>query len=185
MINKINKDCGKSHALPPIIVRRRAGAATGAMLCFQNLVFPAVLGRSGRTMLKREGDGSTPLGTMQLLGGFYRADRLHLPPTRLAMEPIRADMGWCDAPDHACYNSLVRLPLAASHEKMLRDDRLYDICLVLDWNISQRRRHRGSAIFWHLSHESGRPTEGCIAIAPQAMLQLLPMLRPKMPVVVV
>ena len=184
-MNKIAKDCGKSHALPPIIVRRKAGTATGALLSVQSLVFPAELGRSGRAMLKREGDGSTPLGSMKIIRGFYRADRLRLPPTSLPMAPIRRDMGWCDAPDHACYNSLVRLPLAASHEKMLRDDRLYDICLVLDWNFSQRRRHRGSAIFWHLSHESGRPTEGCIAIAPQAMLQLLPMLRLKMPVVVV
>jgi L,D-peptidoglycan transpeptidase YkuD (ErfK/YbiS/YcfS/YnhG family) len=101
------------------------------------------------------------------------------------MAPIRRDMGWCDAPDHACYNRQVRLPFSGSHERMQRDDRLYDICLVLDWNIRQRRRNGGSAIFWHLTHESGRPTEGCIAIEPRAMLRLLPLLRPNMPVVVV
>ena len=184
-MNKINKDCGKSHAGPSIIVRRRAGTVSGALLFLQGLVFPAVLGRSGRAILKREGDGSTPLATMKILGGFYRADRLALPLTRLAMVPIRADMGWCDAPEHACYNSLVRLPFSASHEKMLRDDRLYDICLVLDWNITERRRNRGSAIFWHLTHESGQSTEGCIALDPAAMRRLLPLLREGMPVSVV
>jgi len=183
-MNKIAKDCGKSHALPPIIVRRKAGTATGALLSVQSLVFPAVLGRSGRAMLKREGDGSTPLGSMKIIRGFYRADRLRLPPTSLPMAPIRRDMGWCDAPGHASYNRRVRLPFSASHERMHRNDRLYDICLVLDWNFRQRRRYGGSAIFWHLTHESGRPTEGCIAIEPTAMRRLLPLLRRNMPVVV-
>ncbi len=136
-------------------------------------------------MLKREGDGSTPLGTAKILGGFYRADRLAVPPTKLPMTPIRADMGWCDGPDHASYNRLVRLPFASSHEQMRRTDRLYDICLVLDWNITERRRNRGSAIFLHLTHEDRRPTEGCIAIDPAAMRRLLPLLREGMPVRVV
>lgn len=184
-MNKINKDCGKSHALPAIIVRPAPGSASEALLCIQNLVFPAVMGRSGRTMLKREGDGSTPLAEMRLLHGYYRADRLRIPQTGLPMAPIRRDMGWCDAPGHAAYNRLIRLPFAASHEMMCRDDRLYDICLVLDWNMAERRRNRGSAIFWHLTHESRRPTEGCIAVDPAVMMRLLPLLRPGMPVRVV
>ncbi len=184
-MNKINKDCGKSHALPAIIVRPGPGPVSGALLWMQDLVFPAVIGRTGRAVRKREGDGSTPLGRMRILGGFYRADRLRIPQTALPMVPIRGDMGWCDAPAHACYNRLVRLPFAASHELMCRDDRLYDVCLVLDWNMTERRRHRGSAIFWHLTHERRRPTEGCIAVEPAAMLRLLPLLRRGMAVHVV
>jgi L,D-peptidoglycan transpeptidase YkuD (ErfK/YbiS/YcfS/YnhG family) len=180
--NKINKDCGKSHALPPIIVRRKAGTANTALLAFQGLVFPVILGRTGGSVLKREGDGATPRARMKIVAGYYRADRVRLPRTGLAMTPIRTDMGWCDVPGHACYNRLVRMPFAGSHERMLRADRLYDICLVLDWNITERRRHRGSAIFWHLTHPQGWPTEGCIAIDPAAMRRLLPFLRKDMPV---
>ncbi|MEX3011776.1 L,D-transpeptidase [Hoeflea sp. TYP-13] len=141
------------------------------------LVFQAFLGRSGCTAFKAEGDGATPLARMRIAYGFYRADRVSLPQTRLPMIPVRADMGWCDAPDHPSYNRPVRLPFGASHEVLMRNDRLYDICLVLDWNISERRRHRGSAIFMHLTHPEGKPTEGCIAVSPSAMRRLLPLLR--------
>lgn len=176
MIHKINKDCGKIHALQTVIVRPHPGSCTAALLNAQGLVFPAIIGRSGRSVFKREGDGATPLGSMKIICGFYRADRVRLPPTRLRMIPIRADTGWCDAPGAASYNQPVRLPFNASHEKMMRKDRLYDICLVLDWNITQRRRNIGSAIFWHLTDPGGRPTEGCIAIDPGAMRRLLPLL---------
>ena len=94
------------------------------------------------------------------------------------MKAIRADDGWCDAPAHACYNRPVRLPFAASHERMMREDRLYDAGLVLDWNITSRRRHKGSAIFFHIAREGFRPTEGCIAVAPAVMRRLLKVLRP-------
>ncbi len=76
---------------------------------------------------------------------------------RLAL--ATADLGWCDAPQSACYNRPVRLSFRASHEKMLRSDRLYDICLVLDWNFTRRARNRGSAIFMHLTRPDGGPTE--------------------------
>ena len=176
MINKINKDCGKSHAPKTVIVRRGARSGSGALINAQSIVFPAILGRSGRTILKREGDGATPLAAMNVAFGLYRADRVRLPPTALPMLPIRADMGWCDAPESASYNRLVRLPFSASHEVLMREDRLYDICLVLDWNMDERRRNRGSAIFLHLTHPTGSPTEGCVAVSPAAMRRLLPLL---------
>ena len=56
----------------------------------------------------------------------------------------------------------------------MREDRLYDFCLVLDWNIRPRRRNGGSAIFMHLSRPGFRPTEGCIAVERRVMLRLLP-----------
>jgi L,D-peptidoglycan transpeptidase YkuD (ErfK/YbiS/YcfS/YnhG family) len=56
---------------------------------------------------------------------------------------------------------------------MLREDRLYDACLVLDWNFLKRARNRGSAIFLHLTREDGGPTAGCIAIDPKVFARLL------------
>jgi len=90
------------------------------------------------------------------------------------MIPTRADDGWCDAPTHPAYNRPVRLPFAASHETMWRTDALYDICIVLDWNMEPgRARDRGSAIFAHLAKDGYRPTEGCIALARRDMVWLL------------
>jgi L,D-peptidoglycan transpeptidase YkuD (ErfK/YbiS/YcfS/YnhG family) len=60
---------------------------------------------------------------------------------------------------------------------MRRADGLYDICLVLDWNIASRRRYRGSAIFFHLIRPGYEPTEGCVAISLKDMRRLLPFLR--------
>lgn len=59
---------------------------------------------------------------------------------------------------------------------MLRQDRLYDAVIVLDWNVTERRRGRGSAIFLHVARPGFAPTEGCVAVAPDAMRWLLPYL---------
>ncbi|MGO8078136.1 hypothetical protein AB9F41_38040, partial [Rhizobium leguminosarum] len=56
---------------------------------------------------------------------------------------IRPDMLWCDKSDSASYKRLVRAPFSPSHEEMRSSDGLYDICLVMDWNISSRARNRG------------------------------------------
>ena len=68
------------------------------------------------------------------------------------------------------------MPYAASHETMRRGDELYDFCIVLDWNISPRRRGRGSAIFFHLARPGFTPTQGCVAVSKQVMQRLLPLL---------
>ena len=90
------------------------------------------------------------------------------------MTPIGADLGWCEVPADRNYNRPVRIPYGASHERMKRDDRLYDACLVLDWNIRPRRRNCGSAIFFHLARPGLTPTAGCVAVTAAAMARLLP-----------
>lgn len=139
-------------------------------------VFPCALGRGGISALKREGDGATPLGTLRTLNGYFRQGRLGSRQSRLAMIAIDDTMGWCDAPEDRNYNRPVPLPYAASHERMQRGDELYDICIVLDWNIRQRRRERGSAIFLHVAKPGLPPTEGCVAVRPHILKQLLPYL---------
>lgn len=137
------------------------------------VVFPCALGRGGISALKRERDGATPLAVLPLLGG-YRKYQLKAVRSPLPMSPVRNDLGWCDAPSDPNYNRPVRLPYGSSHERMLRPDRLYDICIVLDWNISERRRNRGSAIFLHIARPGFQPTEGCVAVSPGTMRRLLP-----------
>jgi L,D-peptidoglycan transpeptidase YkuD (ErfK/YbiS/YcfS/YnhG family) len=140
------------------------------------LTLRCALGRSGIGTDKREGDGKTPRASMRLLYGFWRPDRMARPATRLPLLPTRAGMIWCDAPTHPAYNRLSRIAIPASHENIRRTDHVYDICLVMDWNISTRKRYGGSAIFLHLARDGYAPTEGCIAVSANDMRRLLSVL---------
>jgi L,D-peptidoglycan transpeptidase YkuD (ErfK/YbiS/YcfS/YnhG family) len=160
-----------------LTVRARPGRPSQGFLQVGNLVFPCALGRGGISANKREGDGATPLATMRILKGYFRNDHFAgARRTGLAMMPIGADLGWCEVPGDRNYNRPVKIPYGASHERMKRDDRLYDACLVLDWNISPRRRGRGSAIFFHLARPGFTPTQGCVAVTAQVMARLLPLM---------
>lgn len=160
-----------------IVVRTAPRDRKRALVLFDGRVEQAAIGRSGVTAIKREGDGATPRAVMRLIGGYVRRDRVPFPSTRLPMRAVRGDMLWCDAPQHPCYNRPVRAPFRAGHERMMRDDGLYDICLVMDWNISSRRRNAGSAIFFHLIRPGYEPTAGCIAVGRRDMLRILPHMR--------
>ena len=141
-----------------------------------HLVVPCAIGRGGVRHGKREGDGATPVGRLQLVGGFFRADRLARPGAPMRLRPLRPSDGWCDEPGHPAYNRPVRLPSPCGHENMWRDDGLYDVVIVLDYNLHPRRRGRGSAIFLHCAHADFRPTAGCVALRPADMRRLLPRL---------
>jgi L,D-peptidoglycan transpeptidase YkuD (ErfK/YbiS/YcfS/YnhG family) len=135
--------------------------------------WPCALGRTGRTLRKREGDGATPAGRWALREVLYRPDRMRRPRTRLAVVPLRPWQGWCDAPRDRNYNRLVRYPYPASAEPLWREDGLYDIVVVLEYNICPRVRGRGSAVFLHVARPGLSPTEGCVALARDHLLQLL------------
>ena len=170
----------KQRILKEIIVRPAPGDPRRAVVQAGTLSFPAALGRSGRSSRKREGDGATPIAAMRILYGYYRREKACGPLlTRLLMVAIDATMLWCDAPGHANYNRPVRAPFRPSHEEMKRQDELYDICLVMDWNISSRRRNRGSAIFFHCAKPGYPPTQGCVAIDIRDMRRLLPLIGPE------
>ncbi|MER2604980.1 MAG: L,D-transpeptidase family protein [Siculibacillus sp.] len=154
-------------------VRRRPGSVHIGVLEGAGLSLPCALGRSGLTRFKREGDGATPVGRFELLHGFRRADRALPPVAPIPLRPIRVDDGWCDDVGDGRYNRLVRLPLAASHETLRRDDALYDVVIVLDWNVRRRVIGRGSAIFFHLARPDFAPTAGCVALRPADMRRLL------------
>lgn len=157
-------------------MRPRPGKPAQGILSFGQATFPCALGRGGIRVLKREGDGATPLARMRLLYGYYRHGRLATVRSGLSLSRIAKADGWCDAPGDRNYNRPVRLPYAASSETMMRGDRLYDCCIVLDYNIAPRRRGMGSAIFFHIAREGFVPTEGCVAVSPSVMARMLPYL---------
>lgn len=130
--------------------------------------FPCAIGRGGLSGDKREGDGATPRGVHEIVGGYYRADRMARPARWLV--PIGPRDLWSDDPGSAAYNSHVRAPYRGSHERLHRGDRLYDLVLVTDWNWPRSEPGRGSAIFLHRWRKPGHPTEGCVALAPAHLL---------------
>lgn len=158
-----------------ICVNRKPGDPTKGLLNAQGTIFPCALGRSGTTIRKREGDGATPVARMRLLSGYLR-DRSFERGSRLPLARITQTLGWCEVPSDRNYNRPVRMPYATSHETMMRQDNLYDACLVLDWNIRPRTRGKGSAIFFHLARPGFQPTAGCVAVTRQVMARLLPRL---------
>ncbi len=159
-------------------IRRIVVASTGpdrsrGLLVAGGLVAPCALGRGGIGRLKREGDGVTPIGRFGLVSVLYRPDRLRRPDTALPVAAIRRESGWCDDPQDRHYNRPVRLPFAASHEALWRSDHLYDLLVVLDFNLLRPRRGAGSAIFLHLAAPGFTPTAGCVAVTEQIMRRIL------------
>lgn len=135
---------------------------------------PCALGRGGVRADKREGDGVTPAGAWPLRRVWYRADRLSEPPqTALPLRVITVADGWCDDPSSPDYNRPVILPQAARHECLWRHDALYDVVVELGYNDDPPIAGRGSAIFLHVAHTDFAPTEGCVALARDDLLQFL------------
>lgn len=165
-----------------LIVRRLSNRAVRGIICLGNQRFPCALGRSGVSSRKREGDGATPRGRFALHYGYIRRDHLRLSGCRLKLIATRPGMGWCDAACDGNYNRPVRHPYRASAERLWRCDHLYDVVVVLGYNLMPRVRGRGSAIFLHLAREGLAPTEGCIAIAARDAQRLFSRLKPGMTV---
>jgi L,D-peptidoglycan transpeptidase YkuD (ErfK/YbiS/YcfS/YnhG family) len=54
-----------------------------------------------------------------------------------------------------------------------REDRLYDIIVVLNHNQRPRVQGHGSAVFFHLVREGYTPTAGCVAVSLRDMRIIL------------
>jgi L,D-peptidoglycan transpeptidase YkuD (ErfK/YbiS/YcfS/YnhG family) len=67
----------------------------------------------------------------------------------------------------------VRLPYAGRHEDLWRADALYDVVVVIGHNDAPVVAGMGSAIFLHLASADYRPTQGCVALARQDLLEVL------------
>lgn len=132
--------------------------------------------QNGVTKVKREGDRATPRGPLKIVGCYYRPDRM-IKPNNWAL-PIRCGDLWSDDPIDSNYNRHVRIPHSYSHESMRRGDRLYDLVLTTDWNWPLATPGDGSAIFLHRWRKPRHPTEGCIALHPQHLLQIAKRISP-------
>ncbi len=136
-------------------------------------IYDCAIGKNGFTHEKAEGDLCSPIGEFALRGIYYRGDKIAHPETELPTQETKQNDGWCDAPDSPDYNRAVKIPHPESHEKMWRDDGLYDIVVVLGQNDSPPVAGKGSAIFLHIAKPNYEGTEGCVALEMSDMLEIL------------
>ncbi len=158
---------------PQLLVRRLSARATAGWLVFGGLRMRCALGRGGIRAGKREGDGATPFGRFRVHEVLYNPRRVQRPVTGVPVRPIARADGWCDAPGDRNYNRFVRHPYRASAERLWRDDGLYDLVVVLDYNIRPRVQGRGSAVFMHVARPGFQATEGCIAVERDHLRRIL------------
>lgn len=138
--------------------------------------YRCTIGRGGIRDDKREGDLATPRGSFHLRQCYWRPDRMAAPKTQLPLIALTPEHGWCDDPNHPDYNKPVTLPFPARHEKLWREDHIYDLIIPLGYNDGPIIPGHGSAIFLHLMRPDGVGTEGCIALKQADLLEILPRL---------
>ena len=141
-------------------------------LTYQNHKYKCSIGYNGLTNDKSEGDGCTPIGTFKINKILYRPDKINNYKFNLDSEIIEKKNGWCDDIESDLYNQKINFPFNQSAEHLYRNDDLYDIVCVIDFNLNPIIRGKGSAIFLHVASEDYSPTHGCVAIKKNDLLKL-------------
>ena len=133
-------------------------------LYFEKYKLRCSIGKRGISNKKREGDKKTPKGEFKLKYILYRKDRIINLKTSLKKIAKKKNMGWCDDPKSTNYNKIINQPSKSSFEKLWRKDNVYDIIIVIDYNLNPVFKNKGSAIFLHIAKRKYQPTKGCIAV---------------------
>ena len=141
-------------------------------LKFKNLKFRCSLGKSGIGEKRIEGDNITPQGTYCVTRIYYRDDKIKKIKSKIKLFKIKKNFGWCDQPNTKYYNKLIQLPSKLGHEKLYRRDNIYDVILVLNYNMKPTIQYKGSAIFIHVARKKFPSTKGCVAISKKNLLYL-------------
>ena len=123
------------------------------------------IGKRGIRKKRTEGDKSTPKGIFKIKYLLYRKDRLSGVRTKLKKYSIKKNMGWCDDVNSKKYNKLIILPSNLKHEKLYIKDHIYDLVIVINYNMNPTVKNKGSAIFLHIAKKNYSPTKGCVAIS--------------------
>jgi L,D-peptidoglycan transpeptidase YkuD (ErfK/YbiS/YcfS/YnhG family) len=142
-------------------------------LTFNNYKAKCALGKRGIGFKREEGDLITPKGVFKIKYILYRKDRLKKIQSKLRKITIKKNMGWCDDPKSRDYNKLIKLPSKYTYEKLYKKENIYDIILVLNFNMSPILKKKGSAVFIHVARKNFAKTEGCIAIKKTYLLKII------------
>ena len=147
-------------------------------LTYKNYKAKCAVGKRGIGFKKKEGDLITPKGQFKIKCILYRKDRVKI-QTHIKNAAITKNMGWCNDPKSKKYNRLIKLPFKYSHERLYKKENIYDIILVLSYNMDPVKKNKGSAIFIHVAKNNFKKTEGCVAIRKKDLLKIIQQIKPK------
>ena len=135
--------------------------------------FKCCIGKKGFSINKKEGDKCTPRGRFKLKYFFYRKERVKKIHSKLKTIPIKKNYGWCDDIQSKLYNKFIKFPFKGGAERLYIKVYVYDIIVVINYNINPVKKKRGSAIFLHVAKKNYEPTLGCIALSKKDLKYLL------------
>ena len=142
-------------------------------LVYKNYKAKCAIGKRGIGYKKKEGDLITPKGKYRIKYILYRKDRIKRNHSKIKKIIIKKNMGWCDDSLSKYYNKLIKTPCGYNYEKLYKKDNIYDIILVLNYNMNPVVKYKGSAIFIHVAKENYKKTEGCVAIKKVHLLKII------------
>jgi L,D-peptidoglycan transpeptidase YkuD (ErfK/YbiS/YcfS/YnhG family) len=148
---------------------------TNQKLQYNDKTYKCSIGLNGLCYNKIEGDQKTPIGTYKIGNLFVRTDRVKKLDTKIKYTKITSNMAWSDDSNEPSYNTLIRVNYAHK-EALYRRDNLYDLLLVIEYNVNPIIPNKGSAIFIHIARKNYEPTRGCIALKLSNFLELLKVL---------
>ena len=151
-----------------MIIVRKSGH-----LIYKNLKYRCAIGKAGIKKKQKEGDNITPKGTFKITRVYYRSDKVKNISTSIKKIKINKNMGWCNDSKSPFYNREIKLPSKFSFEKLYRNDNLYDLLAVLNYNTNPVEKNKGSAIFIHIAKKRFKPTAGCIALQKKDLMNLM------------
>ena len=141
-------------------------------LTFNNYKVKCAVGKRGIGHKKKEGDLITPKGKYRIKYILYRKERVKI-KSKIKKIIIKKNLGWCDDINSKQYNKLVYLPFEHKYEKLYKKENVYDIIIVLNYNMDPIVKNKGSAIFIHIAKKNYKKTEGCIAVKKTHLLQII------------
>lgn len=130
--------------------------------------------------IKREGDGRSPAGVFDF-GPAYGYASTH---AEMSLPYLQAtpNLRCVDDPYSKHYNRIVSkedlAPDWRSAERMLRNDDLYVLTIVVEHNTKERKAGAGSCIFIHLWQGPNKGMSGCTAMSMSALEELGAWLQP-------
>jgi L,D-peptidoglycan transpeptidase YkuD (ErfK/YbiS/YcfS/YnhG family) len=142
--------------------------------------YPARVGRNGLRVNRREGDGTTPIGTFPISPTMY--GNAPNPGVRFRYVRLRCGDWWVEDPRSPAYNTFQRLrcgvrpPFRVTTPDMSKDRRAYAHLAVVEFNMHPVVPGRGSGIFLHA--QTGHPTNGCVSLRLADLVDVLRWLSP-------
>ena len=142
--------------------------------------FPARVGRNGIRRDRREGDGTTPVGTFRIGRTMY--GNAPNPGVRYRYVRLRCGDWWVEDPASPAYNTFRRVgcgrrpPFRTFTPDMAASPGAYPFLAVVEFNMRPVVAGRGSGIFLHA--QTGRATNGCVSLRRADLVSVLRWLSP-------